>query len=515
MELKIEIRKVAIYSRKSRPDETEEALKRQLQVLVDMAEKNNWSWEVFQEVGSSMSMEERDRPELNKMLRKVQSYEYDGILVTDADRLSRDMEHSAFMKKMFQNYGVKLITTTKVYDYNTQEDDLMSDMMAIIAKQEYLNTKKRLMRGRKASAQAGKWQGKAPIGYKVNKETGKLMIDESSAPLIRRIFELYLQGLSSTDIAYRLELEEMRTPMGKFPTSAKVAQILKNEVYIGVAIFGKTVFSKTEKRSNGTPKQVKNDEELMVRIENAHEPIISKEEWEAVDKIRSERLPLPVASRIGKTPFSSLITCGICGRTHSFQVNTRFREKIRIQSCLTRHYDESGEYSVCKNQGIDLDLFEKGFYMELSGYIDELENYLEVVRSNAKLEDVYNPEEEIAQFDLEIKKLQDQMKKAQQAFLLEIMDEREAQFQIKSRKKKIAELEERKQEIINTPRVDVAQSLEDMVNRLRNILAGTSNMEAKDLNALFRTFIEKIEYRKIGHIRGSKNAPLEIKIHYK
>lgn len=83
---KHQIKKVAIYSRKSRDDETEEALKKQLHHLIEICNQNNWEYDVYKEVGSS---QDNKRPEYNKMVSRLQKYDYDAVLVTDQDRLTR------------------------------------------------------------------------------------------------------------------------------------------------------------------------------------------------------------------------------------------------------------------------------------------------------------------------------------------------------------------------------------------------------------------------------------------
>ncbi|MCL1950589.1 MAG: recombinase family protein [Turicibacter sp.] len=514
MDGKIDIKRVAIYSRKSRPDETEDALKRQLQVLVDMAQANSWEWEVFQEVGSSMSMDEAVRPELNKMLRKIQSYDFDGVLVTDADRLSRDMEHSAYMKKMFSNYGVKLITTTKVYDYNSQEDDLMSDMMAIIAKQEYLNIKKRLKRGKKASAMEGKFQGRAPLGYKKNRDSVRLEVDELEAPLVRRIFAMYLAGQSTPEIARVLELEGTRSPNGAVYMKSHVGKILNSEVYIGTAIYGKCMVSKTEMTPSGSLRRIKNDTENQIRVENAHEPIISLEDWDAVHKIRKSRASIPIAGRIAKNPFSNLITCAICGKGHTFQRN-RKDLTIRVSSCETPTYHKDGTYTLCANQSCKFEILKEGIYEELSKYVERLKDHLDQIRSKTDKNAPYSPDADIKKCQAEITKLETQIKKTSQAFILDMMDESEAQLQIKQRKQKIGELQVKIEKLQNMQEEDSIKPLEVFIARLESILNGTSDMESRDLNTLFKSFIEKIEYRRLGRKKGDFKAPIEIHIYYK
>lgn len=344
------IKKVAIYSRKSRPDETDDVLQRQLAFLIDKCVENNWEYEVYQEVGSSQSINEKVRPELNKMLEKVQSYHYDAIVVTDQDRLSRTTSGFAQIKEVLSKYGVHVVTSTKIYDYNTQEDDLMSDMQSIVAKQEYLNVKKRLVRGKRQSAKEGNWVGgKTPVGYQYDHKSKKLIPDEYAA-VIKRIFNLYLSGKSSTDIERIFDLEGTLTPTGAKWNKARISVVLANPVYKGTVIYGKTKVSKVEKMPSGSPKQLKTDENDQIIIENAHQPIISPDEWETAKAIREGRLTKPPSARIGKVIFTGLIKCSFCGRTHSFQ--RRKGKELRITSCLTRNYDEDGiKYSVCQKKG--------------------------------------------------------------------------------------------------------------------------------------------------------------------
>ena len=513
MEIHIKIKKVAIYSRKSRPDETEDALQRQLQILIDMAIKNNWEWEIFQEVGSSMSIDERDRPKLGELLRRVQEYEYDGILVTDADRLSRDMEHSAYIKKLLTNYGVKLITTTKVYDYNLQEDDLMSDMMAIIAKQEYVNTKKRLLRGKKAAAKEGRWLGRPPMGYKINHETKRLVIDEEHAPTIREIFRLYNEeGLSTVSIANQFNFDGILTPHQKPYCKARIGEILKNEAYIGNAVYGKTTQSKTERRPCGVPIPIPTDESVQIRVDEAHPAIITIEDWNKAETIRKARLFRPVANRIGKKALSGLIKCSLCGETHSFQHDRN--GNIMVRTCKTRIYINNTNYTVCPNQSIQLTKFEELFYHEFSKYIDKLDDELDYIKTCINEDNTFEPENEILGINKKINKIDTRLKKVQQAFLAEILDEEEAKSEIKLLKQQRADCEREIEIIQNTPIEDKADALTNLINDLKAILNGTPELPTKEINDLLRSLIDRIEYTRIG-TKGSPHNPFSIKIVYK
>jgi site-specific DNA recombinase len=500
------IKKVAIYSRKSRPDETDEVLQRQLAFLVDKCVENNWEFEVYQEVGSSQDI---NRPELNKMLEKVQSYHYDAIVVTDQDRLSRTTSGFAQIKEVLSNYGVQVVTSSKIYDYNTQEDDLMSDMQSIVAKQEYLNIKKRLVRGKRQSAKEGNWVGgKTPVGYKYDHKSKKLVPDEN-ATVIKRIYDLYLSGKSSTDIERIFDLEGTLTPTGSKWNKARISVVLANPVYKGTVVYGKTKVSKVEKKPSGSPKQFKTEEDDQIIIDNAHQPIVSPEEWETAKAIREGRLTKPPSARIGKVIFTGLIKCSLCGRTHSFQ--RRKGKELRITSCQTRYYNEDGNnYTVCKNKGVRLDLFEQVFFAKFSQFVNSLEMYLDDIKQNIK-QDETNPADEKAILTANIKKVEASIKKVQKGFIAEIYTEDEAQKEIKRLKAQKEYLEEQIKKLDTKTKDEKIDQLQAILNKLKQLLEGTSEIETNEINHLLTSLIDHIEYKRV----GDHKAEIEMKIHYK
>ncbi len=500
------IKKVAIYSRKSRPDETDETLKRQLAFLIDKCVDNNWEFEVFQEYGSS---QDSNRPELNKMLEKIQSFHYDAVVVTDQDRLSRSTVGFHQVKEILTNYGVQLVTSSKIYDYATQEDDLMSDMQSIVAKQEYLNIKKRLVRGKRQSAKEGNWVGgKTPIGYLYDHKTKKLTPDEN-APTIRRIYELYLSGNSSTEVERIFDLDGILTPSGSKWNKARISVVLSNPVYKGTVIYGKTKVSKVEKKPSGSPKQLRADESDQIIIDHAHEPIVSPEDWEKVKDIREGRLTKPPSARIGKVIFTGLIKCGLCGRTHSFQ--RRKGKELRVTSCQTRYYSDDGEkYTVCKNKGVKLELFEQVFFAKFGQFVNELELYLEEIKQNIK-HDETNPVDEKAILTANIKKIEADIKKVQKGFIAEIYTEDEAQKEIKRLKVQKKYVEEKLKRLDTKSKDEKIDELQGTLNKLTSLLEGTSDLETKDINYLLTAIIDHIEYKRV----GDHKAEIEMKIHYK
>lgn len=500
---KYKIKKVAIYNRKSRDDETEEGLRKNLATLVEMCVKNNWEYEVFQEVGSSQNM----NPELDRMLEKIQRFLFDAVLATEQSRLGRNDVVIAQTKQILTNYGIKLITPNKTYDLESQEDTLMSDMQAIVDKQEYLNTKRRLIRGKRQSAKEGNWVTRAPTGYKYDHGSKKLVPNEH-APIIQEIFKLYLSGMTTTDIERQFELDRILTPSGSKWDSARIAVVLANPAYKGTYIYGKTKISKIEKMPSGKPRQVKTDEEEQIIVHNAHVGIVSVEDWEKAREIRESRLTKPPGARIGKVAFTGLIKCSFCGRVHSFQ--RRKGKELRITSCQTRHYNEDGSYSVCKNKGGRLDKFEELFYAKFSQYVGQLERYLEQIKNNMK-EETTNPADEKKALEGQIKKLEfriDRVRDAYEggAYTLEVAQER-----IKNHNVQIKKIMQQLEKLNRKSNEEQVDSLQTVFNKLKSILEGTSDLETKEINELYTKLIDHIEYKRVGDHR----AKMDLTIHYK
>jgi site-specific DNA recombinase len=500
------IDKVAIYSRKSRDDETEEALRKQLGILINLCEENNWKYDVYKEVGSS---QDKHRPEYNKLKNKIQDKEYDAIVVTDQDRLTRTQGEFEELQALLQEYKVLLVTDKKIFDYNNEGDAFEGTFYAFIAKMEYEQTKKRLIRGKRESARNGNWVGgKTPVGYKYDHKTKKLVPDEN-AHVIKKIYEFYLSGMSSTEIARQFELEGILTPTGTAWNKARISVILSNPVYKGTVVYGKTKVSKVEKKPSGAPRQFKADESQQIIIDNAHEAIVFPEDWETARAIREGRLTKPPSARIGKVIFTSLIRCSLCGRTHSFQ--RRKGKELRVTSCQTRHYAEDGEtYTVCPNKGVRLDHFEQIFFFMFEDYVKALEQYLDEVRANIK-KDVANPADEKTALEAQIKRIEAGIKKVQRGFIAEIYSEEEAQKEIKQLKAQKEHVQAQVERLNTKSQDEQIDELQATVNKLRGILDGSTELEAKDINELLTKHIDYIEYKRV----GDHKAEIEMKIHYK
>ncbi|WP_044641999.1 recombinase family protein [Risungbinella massiliensis] len=477
---------VAVYVRKSREEETEDTLKRQQAVLTELCERNNWNYDVYTEVGSS---QELDRPELQKMLSRVKLFHYDAVVSSDQDRLSRNVGHLDQIKQTLVNAGCLFVTPSRIYDFKKDDDDFISDIQSVLSKQEYQKIKARLIRGSRQSARDGNWLGKkAPIGYKYNRDTKKLELSEDS-PVIEKIFQLYVDGLSTKDIAYKFSNERVKTLVNMTWTPAGVTRLLSNVVYAGHSLYGKT----NQKKIDGKRITAYTDESEQILVENTHEPIVSQELFDQVQQLKKERNSRPPALKLGKHKFSGLIRCGICGAVHSFQTS-RYNRK-RISSCQTRTYTTGNSYTVCPNKGANLSEFEELFYSYFSQHVKQLEQYVDLIKANGT-NDAPDYAQEIESKIKQIAKLNNDIRRVQQGFMMEIFTQAEARVQIQQLKQQIKILEEQVNELKESGNVTELDRVELTLEKMKRFLTHGDKLPEREANTILLELMETIVYTK-------------------
>ena len=164
------------------------------------------------------------------------------------------------------------------------------------------------MRGMREAASRGFWVAThAPYGYrKVHVQDGvkKRPILELDAPadsIVRRIFQMVLQGKSTLDVTKTLNAEGIPSPVGRHWMKTTVHRMLTNEAYTGTLVWG------TGAKDNAPP----------VRVENAFPAIVSLPEFRHVARTLSSRARKSIHPRRAASPYllSGILTCESCGKS--------------------------------------------------------------------------------------------------------------------------------------------------------------------------------------------------------
>lgn len=280
--------RVAAYCRVStNHEEQESSLEAQISYYSKLiAEHNNWQIvKIYAERASGTQM--KKRPEFMKMIRACKQGKIDLILTKSISRFGRNT-----LKTLKTLYEL-LVLNVKVFfekENLNNYDKEMRTMMGIyagFAQEESKNMSDNIKWGIRERMRKGKVYLNCTrfLGYDKD-ENGRLVVVESEAVIVRKIFELYLKGFGVRKIKKFLEENGIKTVTGKEVWSTStIDRILSNEKYVGDVLMQKSF---TEDFLTG--KRKKNEGELnMYFIENAHEAIISREIFRIIQEMKNKK----------------------------------------------------------------------------------------------------------------------------------------------------------------------------------------------------------------------------------
>ncbi len=325
--------KYVMYLRKSRADiELEaqgevETLLRHEKLLLDLAKKLRIQiTDIYREVVSGETI--AARPVMQKLLSEVSEGVWDGVLVTEIERLARgDTIDQGLVAQAFQISKTKIITPNKTFDPKNEFDEEFFEFNLFMSRREYKTINRRIQRGRIASAKEGKFLGStAPYGYRKVKIVGDkgytLAVIPEQAEIINKIFEWYTVGelqpdntylkLGAQRIARRLNEIGNKPLMNDMWTKSSITDILKNPVYAGKIRWSYRKEKKVAKDSKISKVRCKSED--YIEVKGLHEPIISESTFQEAQIAISKRGYSPVpGGNILKNPLTGLICCAKCG----------------------------------------------------------------------------------------------------------------------------------------------------------------------------------------------------------
>lgn len=481
---------VAIYLRKSRDEEGTDALAKHRKQLIEFAEAEEWNYRLYEEIGTSQDI--KYRPKFSGLLDKVEAGEFDAVVCVDFDRITRStLKEYGQIQEIFAESETLIITPYETFDFTDETKELSNDMQAVLGRHEYIQIKKRLREGKKRSARAGHWvNGKAPIGYKYNKETKRLDIVEDQAKQVRLIFDLYIDGKSLQEIGFEMNRRGFLTSDSKYYQVNKVQRILKNHAYIGWIVYGKTEGSG---HKNKKTKRLRNkDQSDWIVTEDAHPPIITKEDFDKVQSIMSRRQKVPHKARENRFTLSGLMRCNRCGSTLRFttkKLATR-GQVLYLRKC--QHPEPFGER--CKNSGCDSLIILDALKDELDRYKDDL------TKNRKKGEDDTKRriERTIESYEVEIDKLQGGLERIKTLFIEGLIERDEMKDRSEDHTKKLDEAKANLREVRKELNHVSSETNELKIKRIKKLQETTDIMNPFDssLNHMLREIVDVIYYEK-------------------
>ena len=317
----------ALYERLSRDDELEgesNSIVNQKKILEEYASKNNLT-NIIHFTDDGISGTQFDRPGFMEMMNGVNTGNIGCIIVKDMSRLGRDYLKVGQCMEILRQKGVRLIAINDNVDSFYREDDF-TPFRNIMNEWYARDTSRKIQSTFRSKGESGKHTASTPpYGYiKDEKDKDKWVVDEKAAEIVRRIFNLTMDGAGPYKIAKILEADKIDIPayhqqkMGyglhqsknfEYPyrwCSSTIASILKKKEYLGHTVNFKTRKHFKDKKS----KYVSEDNWLI--FENTHEAIIDQETFDNVQRIRGNVKRYP--DGWGEYhPLTGLMYCADCG----------------------------------------------------------------------------------------------------------------------------------------------------------------------------------------------------------
>lgn len=214
------MKRAAIYARQSKDDERSYSIETQVADCREFAGRNDLDvTHVFdKDVGRSGA--DRQRPDLLRMLDAAKAGEFEVLLVRDTDRLARDAEFALNLSNVLNQAGVQIFPVMESIRDTAGEDRFTYGIHALVAEQERDRTRRRMMRGKKASAEAGHFSGgQIPYGLRSipcdrhdNCNWSILVLDDDEVSVLRDVWSWIVdEGASGREAARRLN-EDGRLP---------------------------------------------------------------------------------------------------------------------------------------------------------------------------------------------------------------------------------------------------------------------------------------------------------------
>ena len=258
---------------------------------------------VSERVDDGYSGSNFERPGFQMMLEDIRRGRVDCVVVKDLSRFGREyIDYGKYIERLFPALGVRFIAVNDHIDSKEESgrDDIVVPFKNLMNDAYCRDISIKIRSHLEVKRKNGEYTGAfTPYGYKKDEnDRNRIVPDLYAAGVVKDIFRMKLNGMSQAAIAERLNGKGILSPMeykhslgiriqDHFKTheqagwsSVSVRRVLENEVYVGTLVQGR----------HSTPnhkikKIVDKPEEEWIRIEDSHEPIISKREFAIVQRL--------------------------------------------------------------------------------------------------------------------------------------------------------------------------------------------------------------------------------------
>lgn len=363
-----------------------------------------------------------DRPDFKRMEQAIRDGKIDCIVCKDLSRFTRNyIEGGRYLEKIFPQLGIRFIAINDSYDTatgNPQSDSFIIPFKNLINDTYCKDISVKIRSNLDVKRRKGEYVGAfTPYGYmKSPQDKSRLVIDEYAGEIVRSIYTMYKDGMSIGRIADRLNGMGVLSPMeyklsqgSKYESLFKshevarwsymaVRRILTGETYIGVLVQGK----------RGTPnykvrKLQDKDESEWIKVENAHEPLVSYSDFMAVkDMLGRDRRSNNDMEALNL--FSGFLYCGDCGQSMVRKTVPSKAKKYIYYVCAASKRGECSTHSISEKELERVVFHALHDQIELVLKLDEMLDYISRLPTADRK--AFNYEAQITKIEEEIERCQ-------------------------------------------------------------------------------------------------------------
>lgn len=397
----------ALYERPSRDDEMQgesNSITNQKKYLEDYAVQHGFgNIQHFSDDGYSGT--NLNRPAFNSLLTEIEAGRVGTVIVKDMSRFGRNyLQVGFYTEMMFPKKNVRFIAVNNGVDSANPADNDFTPFLNIMNEWYAKDTSKKIKAVFKAKMRDGKRvSGAVPYGYYRKPEDKQtLYVDEASASVVRRIFQLACDGMGATAIADTLSEDKILIPSAyarqNHPEDCQctnyhdpytwnattVGYILNRREYLGHTVLGKT----TRDNFKTKRKRIANEDELLV-FYNTHEAIIDQETYDKAQRMRKRVSPRRNSEKPAHR-LSGLLYCADCGSRLAY-INSKPKDgKIYDSNQAFRCSRYHNKYHSCTGHYIKASTIEMLLYQatkRVSQYVlkDEKE-FVEQLKAQYELQ---------------------------------------------------------------------------------------------------------------------------------
>lgn len=396
-----------LYERLSRDDEMQgesNSITNQKKYLEDYAVQHGFgNIQHFSDDGYSGT--NLNRPAFNSLLTEIEAGRVGTVIVKDMSRFGRNyLQVGFYTEMMFPKKNVRFIAVNNGVDSANPADNDFTPFLNIMNEWYAKDTSKKIKAVFKAKMRDGKRvSGAVSYGYYRKPEDKQtLYVDEASASVVRRIFQLACDGMGATAIADTLSEDKILIPSAyarqNHPEDCQctnyhdpytwnattVGYILNRREYLGHTVLGKT----TRDNFKTKRKRIANEDELLV-FYNTHEAIIDQETYDKAQRMRKRVSPRRNSEKPAHR-LSGLLYCADCGSRLAY-INSKLKDgKIYDSNQAFRCSRYHNKYHSCTGHYIKASTIEMLIYQatkRVSQYVlkDEKE-FVEQLKAQYELQ---------------------------------------------------------------------------------------------------------------------------------